>query len=241
MHGYVYFYIKINTINRTMATGTWEPVLYLVGPTGSTGPTGTFSFTGVTGAILYSPDGTSVTGSGKLVYTEVLVSNTSAIPGLMRGITYDSVGGYVALRVSSVTPPYESFIMSSSNGQSWIGATGPIPGILSGITYGATGGYVAVGGDGSNTLYLTSSNGTSWTGGTGAIQGILSGVAYGPTGGYVAIGYDSNTNNSVYLTSSNGETWIGGTGPISGNLNGITYGDAGGYVAVGNSGGDTLY
>jgi hypothetical protein len=218
----------------TGSTGTWEPVLYLVGPTGSTGPTGTFSFSGVTGAILYSPDGTSVTGSGKLVYKEELVSSASALPGIMRGITYDSVGGYVALRTTSFEPPFESFILSSSNGQSWIGVTGPIGGNISGITYGSAGGYVAVGGDGSNTLYLTSSNGVSWTGGTGPIQGLLSAVAYGSTGGYVAVGYDSNTpKNSIYLTSSNGQSWTGGTGPIQALLNGITYNSAGGYVAVG--------
>jgi len=217
----------------TGGTGTWEPVLYLVGPTGSIGPTGTFSFSGVTGAILYSPDGVGVTGSGKLVYKEELVSITPPIPGIIRGITYDSVGGYVALRITSTDPPYESFIMSSSNGESWVGVTGPIGGILTGTTYGSAGGYVAVGGDGTNTLYLTSSNGVSWTSGTGPIQGLLYAVTYGDTDGYVAVGYDSNTSDSIYLTSSNGVSWTGGIGPIQGELHSITYDSAGGYVAVG--------
>ena len=225
-------------IDNSGSTGAPGQLL-TAGPTGSglvwtdPPPNPLETFSGATGAILYSPDGLGVTGSSKLVYKEELVSITPTLPGIMRGITYNSVGGYVGVRILSFEPPYESFILSSSNGQSWIGGTGPIQAMLTGITYGSAGGYVAVGGDGSNTLYLTSSNGTSWTSGTGPIQGLLSAVTYGDTGGYVAVGYDSNTSDSIYLTSLDGQSWTGGTGPIQGELQGITYDAAGGYVAVG--------
>ena len=221
------------TTGNTGSTGTWEPVLYLVGPTGSIGPTGTFSFSGVTGAILYSPDGVGVTGSGKLVYKEELVSVTSAIQGKLNGIAYGVEGGYVA--VGSGTNLNTRYV-TSSNAVSWTGGTGPIQGVLNGIAYGPTGGYVAVGSyDNLNTIYITSSNALSWTGGTGPIEGKLNGIAYDAAGGYVAVGYTELNGglDSLFLTSADGLSWTGGTGPIPGSLNGIAYGPTGGYVAVG--------
>jgi hypothetical protein len=217
-----------------MATGTWDPVLSLIGPTGSTGPIGTFSFTGVTGAILYSPDGVGVTGSGKLVFQETVTQLPVApIPGYLNGITHGSTGGYVAV---GYILSGDSLILSSPDGVSWTGGAGPIFGYANAITYDSAGGYVAVGGNPSTgyPLYLTSTDGQSWIGGTGPIQGELNGITYGPIGGYVAIGSEINTGDSIYLSSPDGLSWTGGTGPIQGILYGIAYGPTGGYVAVGN-------
>ena len=228
----------------TGSTGTWEPVLYLVGPTGSTGPTGTFSFSGVTGAILYSPDGTSVTGSSKLFYGETIISTPVPIPGILTAVTYGSGGGTIAVGFDNNAPANTLYLINDGTGW-WTSGTGPIGGYLRGITYDVAGGYVAVGnGANSNTIYMTSSNGVSWTGGTGPIEGDLNGIAYGATGGYVAVGNDY-LENSLILSSSNGQSWTGTTGPIGGFLYEIAYSSNVGYVAVGtttlNTVNDTLY
>ena len=200
------------------------------------GATGTFSFTGVTGSILYSPDGLGVTGSSKLVFKEegVMINSTYSVIGAQYGITYNSMAGYVAVGITNGNSLY----LSSPDGLTWTGGTGPIQGSLRGIAYGPTGGYVAVGDDdgaAGNFLYLSSPDGVTWTGGAGPIQGELRAIVNGPTGGYVAVG---RTNSyPLYLTSPDGLTWTGGTGIIQGegDLNGITYDAAGGYVAVGYS------
>ena len=217
-----------------MATSTWDPVLSLIGPTGSTGPTGTFSFTGVTGAVLYSPDGVGVTGSGKAVFQESVTQLPVApIPGFLNAITNGPTGGYVAVGSAGSDTLY----LVTEDGVSWTSGIGPIQGILYGIAYGPTGGYVAVGYDNNNppnSLFLTSHDALSWTGGTGPIQGTLYGIAYGPTGGYVAVGVDnSSPTNTLYMSSPDGLSWTGDTGPIEGRLTGITYEPTNGYMAVG--------
>ena len=61
----------------------WPVAVDLAGPTGSTGPAEPFSFSGETGAILYSPDGTNVTGSSKLVYKDSYLESHMGLLGGM--------------------------------------------------------------------------------------------------------------------------------------------------------------
>jgi hypothetical protein len=127
-------------------------------PTGGAG----FSFTGVTGAILYSPDGVGVTGSAAGVYNEDLLTVTTQIPlpGVINGIAYGPTGGYVAVGNNNLG---NTLYISSPDGISWTSGTGPIFGSLRGIAYGPTHGYVAVGYEATNSIYLSSPDGVSWT------------------------------------------------------------------------------
>jgi hypothetical protein len=194
------------------------------------GATGSFSFTGVTGSILYSPDGVGLTGSSKLVFKEDAVP--TSITAYLQAITYNSVGGYVAVGYDNI--PANTIYLTSPDGVTWIGGTGPIQGQLYGVTYGSAGGYVAVGNNDDSSIYLRSPDGVTWTGGIGSIpQSQLYGITYDSAGGYVAVGYDGITSDIIYLTSPDGISWTDGRGPVTGQLFGITYSSAGGYVAVG--------
>jgi hypothetical protein len=94
--------------------------------------------------------------------------STGPIPAFLNSITYDSVGGYVAVGASAlyqIGPNYyqDMVYLRSTNGISWTGGTGPLYGNMTAVTYGPTGGYVAVGSyDGM--ISARSPNGQNWTG-----------------------------------------------------------------------------
>jgi len=124
--------LTIDTIvDNTGSTGA--PGQFLAaGPSGgslvwsdTTVATSGITFTGPTGSILYSPDGVSVTGSGKLVYKQDVTTATQiSIEGTLYGITNGPTGGYMAVGKNGNNTIY----MSSSNGVSWTAGTGPIQG-----------------------------------------------------------------------------------------------------------------
>jgi len=68
---------------ETGPTGADSTVTGYTGPTGAdstvTGPTGAFQFSGPTGAILFSPDGLSVTGNTGFVYTPTTTGVTGTV------------------------------------------------------------------------------------------------------------------------------------------------------------------
>ncbi|NBO55892.1 MAG: hypothetical protein EBU84_15200 [Actinobacteria bacterium] len=73
-------------IDNIGSTGAPGQVL-TAGPTGSglVWAEPTISISGVTGSILYSPDGVGVTGSGKAVFQEITNSLSSSITGYLNG------------------------------------------------------------------------------------------------------------------------------------------------------------
>ena len=137
---------------------SWPVAVELAGPTGPTGPVDSFSFSGTTGAILYSPDGASVTGSSKLVYKEVTeVTTTSPFLARLQKIAYGPTGGYVAIGYDDNYPP-NTIYLRSPDGETWTGGTGPIQGQLYGVVFDSEDQvYVAVGADSDspeNIMYL---------------------------------------------------------------------------------------
>jgi len=135
--------------------------------------------------------------------------------------------------------PYNSFIISSSNGVAWT-TNDYIPiasGIsLSGITYGTNAAgtpmFVAVGSDASGGASVSSSDLKTWrTNSSAAPSTPLNAVTAGG-GAFVAVG-----SLGTVASSSDGIHWIAfWDGDMNGdNLNGVTYGN-GQFVAVGTGG-----
>jgi hypothetical protein len=80
---------------------------------------------GPTGAILYSPDGVGFTGSGKLVYSEVVTPAPQQFSGILRTVAYGPTGGYVALGYGT-NDGNDIPNFTSPDEYTWTGGTGSI-------------------------------------------------------------------------------------------------------------------
>jgi hypothetical protein len=206
-------------------------------------------FVGMNSTIQYSSDGITWTSAGSFNVEYVTFGN-----GLFVAVGYAIVG---------VTPT--SFIVTSTDGVSWISRTPSEPMWFQDISYG-NGLYVAVARFGTNRI-MTSPDGITWTSRTTAINPTFSGVAYGngiwvavsdgSPGGTTFTSYDglnwdeqptSFGGRSVYFAnglfvtggqwSEDGLTWSAATNPF--NPFQITYGN-GYFVGVISSGTNRIY